>query len=185
MQYLTQHHQDTNSAPSVCRWSIAAGKRPDPFRTRKLSLRRADGTATGRLWESKLPPTPNNNNHIQSPHQSRPPHTPPTTGPCGGLQGVFTLATHPSTLFRFICQGRSRGKTTEATPMILIASNFWGFQVVLALVTHASASHSRAQEYLPLTLTIFLRSFWSVMYLSRSSLDQEVRRLILFLTASS
>ena len=27
-----------NTAPKVCRWLIAAGKRPDPFRTRKLSL---------------------------------------------------------------------------------------------------------------------------------------------------
>ena len=38
-QYLTQHQQPgTNNASSVCRWPIAAGKRPDPFRTRKLSL---------------------------------------------------------------------------------------------------------------------------------------------------
>ena len=38
-QYLTQHQQPgTNKASSVCRWPIAAGKRPDPFRTRKLSL---------------------------------------------------------------------------------------------------------------------------------------------------
>ena len=37
MQYLTQHLQG-NTAPKVCRWLIAAGKRPDPFRTRKLSL---------------------------------------------------------------------------------------------------------------------------------------------------
>ena len=38
-QYLTQHTQPgTNDASSVCRWPIAAGKRPDPFRTRKLSL---------------------------------------------------------------------------------------------------------------------------------------------------
>ena len=36
-QYLTQHQQP-EYALSVCRWPIAAGKRPDPFRTRKLSL---------------------------------------------------------------------------------------------------------------------------------------------------
>ena len=41
----------------LCRWFIAAGKRPVPFRTRKLSLRRADGTALGRVWESRLLPT--------------------------------------------------------------------------------------------------------------------------------
>lgn len=41
----------------LCRWLIAAGKRPVPFRTRKLSLRRADGTALGRVWESRLLPT--------------------------------------------------------------------------------------------------------------------------------
>ena len=41
----------------LCRWPIAAGKRPVPFRTRKLSLRRADGTALGRVWESRLLPT--------------------------------------------------------------------------------------------------------------------------------
>ena len=40
----------------LCRWFIAAGKRPVPFRTRKLSLRRADGTALGRVWESRLLP---------------------------------------------------------------------------------------------------------------------------------
>lgn len=44
----------------LCRWLIAAGKRPVPFRTRKLSLRRADGTALGRVWESRLLPTLNN-----------------------------------------------------------------------------------------------------------------------------
>ena len=41
MQYLTQHpdtHEEGNNVLNVCRWSIAAGKRPVPFRTRKLSL---------------------------------------------------------------------------------------------------------------------------------------------------
>lgn len=42
MQYLTQHRSTpehkSSAAPKVCRWSIATGKRPDPFRTRKLSL---------------------------------------------------------------------------------------------------------------------------------------------------
>ena len=40
MQYLTQHpntHEE-GIVLKVCRWSIAAGKRPVPFRTRKLSL---------------------------------------------------------------------------------------------------------------------------------------------------
>ena len=43
MQYLTQHPSKRApkkglNASYVCRWSIAAGKRPVPFRTRKLSL---------------------------------------------------------------------------------------------------------------------------------------------------
>ena len=44
MQYLTQHPEQKGTqkegvcASHVCRWSIAAGKRPVPFRTRKLSL---------------------------------------------------------------------------------------------------------------------------------------------------
>lgn len=45
MQYLTQHPSKgtqqkrvCTNASHVCRWSIAAGKRPVPFRTRKLSL---------------------------------------------------------------------------------------------------------------------------------------------------
>ena len=44
MQYLTQHPplgghpKGWVCASHVCRWSIAAGKRPVPFRTRKLSL---------------------------------------------------------------------------------------------------------------------------------------------------
>ena len=41
MQYLTQHpdtHEEGNNVLKDCRWSIAAGKRPVPFRTRKLSL---------------------------------------------------------------------------------------------------------------------------------------------------
>ena len=39
---------------------MAQVRRPVPFRTRKLSLRRADGTALGRVWESRLLPTLNN-----------------------------------------------------------------------------------------------------------------------------
>ena len=34
----TTHATRHQIASSVCRWPIAAGKRPDPFRTRKLSL---------------------------------------------------------------------------------------------------------------------------------------------------
>ena len=41
IQYLTHHNTHTPQlvcAPqTLCRWSTAAGKRPDPFRTRKLS----------------------------------------------------------------------------------------------------------------------------------------------------
>lgn len=38
------------------RWLMAGGKRPAPFRTRKLSRLCADGTATGGSWESKTLP---------------------------------------------------------------------------------------------------------------------------------
>ena len=60
-QYLTQHQQPgTNKASCVCRWPIAAGKRPVPIPNPEAKPANADGTATGRLWESKKPPTPNN-----------------------------------------------------------------------------------------------------------------------------
>ena len=42
-----------------CRWLMAAGKRPVPFRTRLAKPARADGTAPGRVWESRLPPAYN------------------------------------------------------------------------------------------------------------------------------
>ena len=38
---------------------MAAGKRPVPFRTRLAKPARADGTAPGRVWESRLPPAYN------------------------------------------------------------------------------------------------------------------------------
>ena len=66
MQCLTHHAyvvwltDDVVLSGWLCRWPIAAGKRPVPFRTRKLSLRRADGTALGRVWESRLLPTLHN-----------------------------------------------------------------------------------------------------------------------------
>ena len=64
-QYLTQHQQP-DVAPSVCRWPIAAGKRPVPIPNPEAKPANADGTATGRLWESKKPPTPNNNKQLNT-----------------------------------------------------------------------------------------------------------------------
>lgn len=46
---------------------------PGPIPNPEAKPVRADGTATGRLWESKSPPTPNNNNKIlidDSPHRT-------------------------------------------------------------------------------------------------------------------
>ena len=64
-QYLTQHQQP-DVALSVCRWPIAAGKRPVPIPNPEAKPANADGTATGRLWESKSPPTPNNNKQLNT-----------------------------------------------------------------------------------------------------------------------
>ena len=64
-QYLTQHQQP-DVALCVCRWPIAAGKRPVPIPNPEAKPANADGTATGRLWESKKPPTPNNKQQLNT-----------------------------------------------------------------------------------------------------------------------
>ena len=56
------NHCAVHTQPTRCgwvtflRWLMAGGKRPAPFRTRKLSRLCADGTATGGSWESKTLP---------------------------------------------------------------------------------------------------------------------------------
>ena len=61
---------DTTPATQVCSvcLSVAYSSRetPGPIPNPEAKPARADGTATGRLWESKKPPTPNKtNNSIQ------------------------------------------------------------------------------------------------------------------------
>ena len=55
---------DTTPATRVCSkcLSVAYSSRetPGPIPNPEAKPARADGTATGRLWESKKPPTPNN-----------------------------------------------------------------------------------------------------------------------------
>ena len=64
-QYLTQHQQ-----PWVCSkcLSVAYSSRetPGPIPNPEAKPANADGTATGRLWESKKPPTPNNNKQLNT-----------------------------------------------------------------------------------------------------------------------
>ena len=57
-QYLTQHPRPE----CLGCLSVANSSRetPGPIPNPEAKPARADGTATGRLWESKKPPTPNN-----------------------------------------------------------------------------------------------------------------------------
>ena len=68
-QYLTQHTQPgTHNASCVCRWPIAAGKRPDPFRTRKLSLPALmvlQPGGCGRVRNRRHQTTTNNSIHLK------------------------------------------------------------------------------------------------------------------------
>ena len=60
-QYLTQHPRPE----CLGCLSVANSSRetPGPIPNPEAKPARADGTATGRLWESKKPPTPNNKNN--------------------------------------------------------------------------------------------------------------------------
>ena len=42
---------------------------PGPIPNPEAKPAHADGTATGRLWESKSPPTPNNNKQLNNPEE--------------------------------------------------------------------------------------------------------------------
>ena len=62
MQYLTQHpdtHEEGRCSEGL---SVVNSCRetPGPIPNPEAKPAHADGTATGRLWESKSPPTPNN-----------------------------------------------------------------------------------------------------------------------------
>src|SRR5699024_8010561 len=52
---ITPRHQ--NKCSDDLSVAIAAGKRPVPIPNPEAKPARADGTAPGRVWESKLPPT--------------------------------------------------------------------------------------------------------------------------------
>ena len=61
---------DTTPATKVCPvcLSVAYSSRetPGPIPNPEAKPANADGTATGRLWESKKPPTPNNNKQLNT-----------------------------------------------------------------------------------------------------------------------
>ena len=63
MQYLTQH--PNTQKEGYCSESLSVvnscRETPGPIPNPEAKPAHADGTATGRLWESKSPPTPNNN----------------------------------------------------------------------------------------------------------------------------
>ena len=68
MQYLTQHPNTQKEGRCSEGLSVVNSCRetPGPIPNPEAKPAHADGTATGRLWESKSPPTPNNtNNKIQ------------------------------------------------------------------------------------------------------------------------
>src|SRR5699024_5279300 len=61
---ITPRHQ--NKCSDDLSVAIAAGKRPVPIPNPEAKPARADGTAPGRVWESKLPPTfKQNHNYIR------------------------------------------------------------------------------------------------------------------------
>ena len=64
MQYLTQHPDTQKEGRCSEGLSVVNSCRetPGPIPNPEAKPAHADGTATGRLWESKSPPTPNNKN---------------------------------------------------------------------------------------------------------------------------
>ena len=67
MQYLTQHPEQKGTQKGsecfVCLSVVnSCRETPGPIPNPEAKPAHADGTATGRLWESKSPPTPNNKN---------------------------------------------------------------------------------------------------------------------------
>ena len=63
MQYLTQHPHTVGSVLIGLSVVHSYRETPGPIPNPEAKPVRADGTATGRLWESKSPPTPNNKNN--------------------------------------------------------------------------------------------------------------------------
>ena len=68
MQYLTQHPEQKGTQKGyfcfVCLSVVnSCRETPGPIPNPEAKPALADGTATGRLWESKSPPTPNNKNN--------------------------------------------------------------------------------------------------------------------------
>ena len=65
MQYLTQHPPQVGTQRGLCFACLSVvnscRETPGPIPNPEAKPAHADGTATGRLWESKSPPTPNNN----------------------------------------------------------------------------------------------------------------------------
>ena len=59
-QYLTQHTQPDQVCSTCLSVAYSSRETPGPIPNPEAKPARADGTATGRLWESKKPPTPNN-----------------------------------------------------------------------------------------------------------------------------
>ena len=59
-QYLTQHTQPDQVCSTCLSVAYSSRETPGPIPNPEAKPARADGTATGRLWESKKPPTLNN-----------------------------------------------------------------------------------------------------------------------------
>ena len=85
MQYLTQHHTHEVVGSVLIGLSVVNSYRetPGPIPNPEAKPAHADGTATGRLWESKSPPTPNNKKII--PYDSGSPRKTTTPNNCGRL----------------------------------------------------------------------------------------------------
>ena len=71
MQYLTQHPEQKGTQKGyfcfVCLSVVnSCRETPGPIPNPEAKPAHADGTATGRLWESKSPPTPNNNEQFHT-----------------------------------------------------------------------------------------------------------------------
>ena len=71
MQYLTQHHTLVGSVLIGLSVVNSYRETPGPIPNPEAKPAHADGTATGRLWESKSPPTPNNKNTTKYKQQRR------------------------------------------------------------------------------------------------------------------
>ena len=65
-QYLTQHTQPDQVCSTCLSVAYSSRETPGPIPNPEAKPANADGTATGRLWESKKPPTPNNNKQLNT-----------------------------------------------------------------------------------------------------------------------